>query len=133
MVAAPRYLTKFQNTQSALRLEKQKVANHCSLHWMTPPRGEPKLNTDAAVRPNCDSMRIGAVIRDCDGLVVAALSKPFAGVFSAELGEYLALSREGLILAKNLGPPGVLMELMLLLRWLVWLSMLLSPYTEILR
>ncbi|KAK0600001.1 hypothetical protein LWI29_010624 [Acer saccharum] len=68
-------------------------------------------------------MRIGAVIRNCDGLVVAALSKPFADVFSAELGEYLAL-RESLVLAKNLGPSGVLMKLMLLLRWLVWLSML---------
>ncbi|KAK3204648.1 hypothetical protein Dsin_018694 [Dipteronia sinensis] len=44
---------------------------------------------------------LGAAIRDDKGKIVAVLSKPFPGVFSADTGEFLAL-REGLLLAKNL-------------------------------
>ncbi|KAL5852453.1 hypothetical protein ACOSQ3_007571 [Xanthoceras sorbifolium] len=69
---------------------------------ITPPLGELKLNTDAAVHPFSNQIGLGAIIHDEFGLVVAALSKPFVSSFSTETGDYLAL-REGLLLAKNLG------------------------------
>ncbi|KAL5793946.1 hypothetical protein ACOSP7_002540 [Xanthoceras sorbifolium] len=45
-------------------------------------------------------MDAGAVFRDDSGLVIAAFSKPFEGVFDPELGEFLAL-RAGLLFAKQ--------------------------------
>ncbi|KAL5814201.1 hypothetical protein ACOSQ3_024991 [Xanthoceras sorbifolium] len=45
---------------------------------------------------------IGAIIRDNLGFLRAVISKTLPGIFSAEVGEILAL-REGLLLAKNLG------------------------------
>ncbi|KAI9154013.1 hypothetical protein LWI28_019833 [Acer negundo] len=43
---------------------------------------------------------MGAVIRDSNGKIVMAVSKPFPGNFSAEIGEFLAL-REVLLMAKS--------------------------------
>ncbi|KAK3194481.1 hypothetical protein Dsin_025791 [Dipteronia sinensis] len=68
------------------------VSANC-IDWFAPPPGAFKLNNDVAVRK-------GAAIRDDKGRVFVANSKPLAGVFNAEIGEFLA-HREGLLLAKN--------------------------------
>ncbi|KAL5782592.1 hypothetical protein ACOSP7_007621 [Xanthoceras sorbifolium] len=67
-----------------------------------PPVGVLKINTDMAVRANDLSIGVGVVIRDCEGLLVAALAKRLVGRFSPEVGEFLAL-REGLLFAKSRG------------------------------
>ncbi|KAK3183605.1 hypothetical protein Dsin_030891 [Dipteronia sinensis] len=49
--------------------------------------------------PGAWDVGVGAAIRATMGKVLVALSKPLAGTFSAEVGDFLAL-REGLLLAK---------------------------------
>ncbi|KAK1570654.1 hypothetical protein Q3G72_005284 [Acer saccharum] len=66
------------------------------------PQGTLKLNTDAAFISNLSFFGLRAAIRDSEGKVLVALSKPFMGVFSMESKKVLAL-REGLVLAKQLG------------------------------
>ena len=53
-----------------------------------------------AIRDSFPFIGLGAVIRNHNGEIIAAISKPWQGSFCAEVGEYLAL-REGLILAKK--------------------------------
>ncbi|KAL5756816.1 hypothetical protein ACOSQ2_021562 [Xanthoceras sorbifolium] len=72
-----------------------------SSSWIPPPPGFLKLNSDVAVNLGFPFAGIGCTIKDNLGFVVAASSKPFEGLFSAEVGELLAL-REGLLLAAGL-------------------------------
>ncbi|KAK0606918.1 hypothetical protein LWI29_006286 [Acer saccharum] len=92
-------LLEYQNTGKALHINpKDAVTAHKT--WLAPPPGLLKLNTDVSFREGSDLMGIGAAIRNSSGKVVAAVSKPFLGKFSVELGELIAL-REGLLLAKR--------------------------------
>ena len=68
--------------------------------WHLPPPGELKLNSDVAIREGFPFIGLGAVIHDHKRVIIAAISKPMQGSFSAEVGEFLAL-REGFILAKK--------------------------------
>ncbi|KAK4838691.1 hypothetical protein QYF36_015667 [Acer negundo] len=71
------------------------------LGWIPPPYGVLKLNSDVAVRDGLSFVGVGAAIRNHNGDIVAAISKPMQGSFSAAVGELLAL-REALLLAKTL-------------------------------
>ncbi|KAL5797550.1 hypothetical protein ACOSQ2_002370 [Xanthoceras sorbifolium] len=101
-------LEEFQNTAGACSVLKEvpslQPRSAEILSWVPPPSGSLKLNSDASFLKDsaCSFVGLGAAIRDSTGRVVAAVSKCFAGSFSAETGEALAL-REGLLLAKNLG------------------------------
>ncbi|KAI9160517.1 hypothetical protein LWI28_008908 [Acer negundo] len=68
--------------------------------WRPLPPGELKINSDVAIREGLPLIGLGAVIRDHNGVIIAAMSKPLQGSFNAEIGEFLAL-REGLLLAKK--------------------------------
>ncbi|KAK3198250.1 hypothetical protein Dsin_021665 [Dipteronia sinensis] len=70
--------------------------------WCPPPVGSVKINTDVAVRQWLDFVGTEAVIRDAEGKVLVAHSKPLRDSFSVETWELLAL-REGLLLAKQHG------------------------------
>ncbi|KAK0589037.1 hypothetical protein LWI29_008793 [Acer saccharum] len=74
--------------------------------WLPPPEGILELNTDVAVRSGRGLVVVGAVIRDCKGLVVASLANQLVGFFEAEVGEFVAL-KEGVLLAKRLGLKGI--------------------------
>ncbi|KAL5784931.1 hypothetical protein ACOSQ2_007323 [Xanthoceras sorbifolium] len=93
-------LREFQGSQKVFGSPLQSPRQSCSASWSPPPAGSLKLNTDAAVKSGFSVMGSGAVVRDDQGKVVAALAKPLLGFFPAELGELLAL-REGLLLAKE--------------------------------
>ncbi|KAL5748794.1 hypothetical protein ACOSQ2_026091 [Xanthoceras sorbifolium] len=69
--------------------------------WLPHPAGSLKLNFDAAVKPGSSVMGSGVGVRDSEGKIIVASTKPLLGFFSAELGELLALL-EGLLLAKEL-------------------------------
>ncbi|KAK4835239.1 hypothetical protein QYF36_007211 [Acer negundo] len=71
------------------------------LCWIPPPYGILKLNSDVAVQDGHSFVRVGAAIRYHNGDIVAAISEPMQGSFSAAVGELLAL-REGLLLATTL-------------------------------
>ncbi|KAK2635248.1 hypothetical protein Ddye_030040 [Dipteronia dyeriana] len=67
-------------------------------------RGYPRIDLirwllDNVKKDDIEAWWIGAVIRNDNGEVISALSKPMDGSFSTELGDYLAL-REGLLLAE---------------------------------
>ncbi|KAI9191588.1 hypothetical protein LWI28_010488 [Acer negundo] len=98
---ATNFVLEFQNTYKAFNAKTDGECCFTQVVWCPPPRGYLKLNTDVAVKPNSNFIGIGAVIRDGDGKVITALSKPFPSFFDAELGELLAV-REGLLLAKTL-------------------------------
>ncbi|KAK3183029.1 hypothetical protein Dsin_030315 [Dipteronia sinensis] len=95
------FLLEFQNTKRVFKAKKGRNCSMSQLAWCPPPRGSLKLNTDAAVKHHSNFIGVGATIRDGDGKVIAALSKPISGIFTAEMGELLAV-REGLLLVKFL-------------------------------
>ena len=47
--------------------------------WTHPNTGTYKLNVHAAISLTIDKMGVGAIIRDSQGQVMAALSKPIMG------------------------------------------------------
>ncbi|KAK3204777.1 hypothetical protein Dsin_018823 [Dipteronia sinensis] len=93
------FLKDFQS--SCCALQARHVAVKPSISWSPPQAGMLKLNSDASVRQGSHRCRVGAVIRDDKGWVVAAVSKSLDGNFSPEIGELVAL-REGLLLARGL-------------------------------
>ncbi|KAK0603295.1 hypothetical protein LWI29_003462 [Acer saccharum] len=95
------FLSEFQGTHQALSPNESIIAAPPKIDWVPPPLGALKLNTDVAIRDGFPFIGLGAVIRDHNGDVLAAVSKPMIGLFNAEIGEFLAL-REGLLLAKRL-------------------------------
>ncbi|CAA2988407.1 Hypothetical predicted protein [Olea europaea subsp. europaea] len=79
-----------------------------SPEWRVPNMGELKINTGAAVQLGKHYIETGAVIRDHEGVVVAACSKRMVGGFQPEEAEAEAEAeavalREGLLVAKNNG------------------------------
>ncbi|PON61805.1 Ribonuclease H-like domain containing protein [Trema orientale] len=72
------------------------------LGWSLPPPGSLKLNVDAAVDTFSRLIRIGAIIRDGIGGVVAALFTSYMSRFGAFLAECMAV-REGLKFAREEG------------------------------
>ena len=68
--------------------------------WSPPPHGVHKINTDANVRNRHGFIGIGVIIRDVDGMVIAALSKKIMVFFSPLVAESLA-AREGVFLAQK--------------------------------
>ena len=66
------------------RLQEYQMANHTPLplheatylaHWLPPSPAQYKANCDGAILPDINCARLGVVIRDSEGMVIAALSK----------------------------------------------------------
>ncbi|PON60210.1 Ribonuclease H-like domain containing protein [Trema orientale] len=70
--------------------------------WIASPIGCFKLSTDAAVHPAEVYFSIGAVVRDHEGVVVAALARGVNGVLLVENAELIALHK-GLRFAIDVG------------------------------
>ena len=68
--------------------------------WTAPPPGFYKINVDGATDGRRSLSSVGAVIRDCRGMVVAARSKVMNGMYEAETTEAIAVE-EGDLLASE--------------------------------
>uniref|UniRef100_A0A803QHW9 Reverse transcriptase domain-containing protein n=1 Tax=Cannabis sativa TaxID=3483 RepID=A0A803QHW9_CANSA len=61
------------------------------ISWQPPTAAGLKLNVDAAVNATSQTLGVGAIVRDHNGLVVAAISKPAQGCFHSDEMEAKAL------------------------------------------
>uniref|UniRef100_A0A803PJK4 Reverse transcriptase domain-containing protein n=1 Tax=Cannabis sativa TaxID=3483 RepID=A0A803PJK4_CANSA len=96
LVSALSYLGEYQTSRQATptHLRNEVHRNNeptVAPKWLNPPSGRLKLNTDAAVDNVNRISGFGAILRDSDGQVVAAMSKPHPGCFKPEVMEALAL------------------------------------------
>ena len=82
---------------------------HPSSGWETPPQGVFKINADGATSNLRKNSSIGVIIRDCNGHVVAALSKYLQGRFATDQVEALAVE-QGVLLAQELQLSRVIVE-----------------------
>ncbi|PON82575.1 hypothetical protein TorRG33x02_216600 [Trema orientale] len=64
---------------------------NCDKKWKAPAMGQLKLNVDAAIKSSLGFISIGAVVRDCHGVVLGALSSTFAGHLSPSSAECVAV------------------------------------------
>ncbi|XP_060969549.1 uncharacterized protein LOC133036814 [Cannabis sativa] len=71
------YLAEFQDSQSAPVPISRTRDNPVS--WSPPASGLLKLNVDATISNNSRKVGFGGIIRNSDGLVVAALAQPYIG------------------------------------------------------
>ena len=62
-----------------------------SSSWIPPLHGSLKLNADAAIRDGVGVVRLGGVIRDSNGVVLACWAKSIPGNFNVTNGELLAI------------------------------------------
>ncbi|KAK7849904.1 putative ribonuclease h protein [Quercus suber] len=82
---------------------------HSQIRWEAPPLGVFKINVDGATSDQGRNSSIGVIIRDSNGLVVAALNKYLPGRFAADQVEALALE-QGILLAGDLQLSRVILE-----------------------
>uniref|UniRef100_A0A803QEQ9 RNase H type-1 domain-containing protein n=1 Tax=Cannabis sativa TaxID=3483 RepID=A0A803QEQ9_CANSA len=103
LVFATQYLIKYQSAHASTAASASPaVSNTLPVNvtpvaslvdpWIAPPEGKWKLNTDAACNKSSKLIGIGAVLRDSNGYIKAALSKSFLGCFKAEEMEATALA-----------------------------------------
>ena len=84
-------------------------SRHSQNRWEAPPQGVFKINVDGATSDHGRNSSIRVIIRDCNGLVVAALSKYLPGRFAADQVEALAME-QGILLAQELQLSRVILE-----------------------
>lgn len=60
--------------------------------WVPPPHGAYKIKCCAAVPLNINKIGIGAIIRDSESFVMAALTKSIHGKYPPKVAEAMALS-----------------------------------------
>ncbi|KAM6587661.1 hypothetical protein CsatA_010266 [Cannabis sativa] len=71
------YLAEYQDSQ-ATPVQISRARNN-PVSWSPPASGLLKLNVDAAISKNSRKVGFGGIIRNSDGLVVAALAQPYIG------------------------------------------------------
>ena len=84
-------------------------SRHSQIRWEAPPQGIFKINVDGATSEHGRNSSIGVIIRDCNGLVVAALSKYLPGRFAADQVGALAME-QGILLAQELHLSRIILE-----------------------
>ncbi|KAM6571333.1 hypothetical protein CsatA_015413 [Cannabis sativa] len=141
---APSYLAEFQAAranrpqiyaQSATTVKTPRPAKEFTHapKWTAPPQGRLKLNTDAAIDKERNIVGIGAILRDSDGYVIAALSKPIQGNFKAEEMEALGLALSlNWLLSHNLSVDYIETDSLLVVQGLTSSHVFLSAFHAIL-
>ncbi|XP_060972454.1 uncharacterized protein LOC115717936 [Cannabis sativa] len=140
---APSYLAEFQSarakrsqpTTSSVAATDPRPSSEFTHapKWTAPPRGRLKLNTDAAIDKACNKVGIGATLRNSDGFVVAAISKPLLGNYKAEEMEALGLALSlNWLIANNLSVDFIETDSLLVVQGLLSSQSFLSAFHAIL-
>jgi len=79
------------------------------VRWSPPPEVCFKANFDASLFDGTNSVRIGVVVRDHLGCVIAALSQQVNLIHSVDIAEALA-ARQAVVLARELSLFNVIFE-----------------------
>uniref|UniRef100_A0A803QKQ2 Reverse transcriptase domain-containing protein n=1 Tax=Cannabis sativa TaxID=3483 RepID=A0A803QKQ2_CANSA len=90
------YLAEFNSSLSASAPTSRPRHSLATTTWSPPASGLLKLNVDAAVSKNDGKAGFGGVIRNSEGLVVAALAQPYIGrgvVATLEAKSFLSMRR----------------------------------------
>jgi len=77
--------------------------------WIKPSLGVGKINWDAAISKETDKMGVRVVIRDGNGLVVAARTKVIPYIIDLAAAEAIAAG-EAVVLAQDVGGSRILLE-----------------------
>ncbi|PON76779.1 Ribonuclease H-like domain containing protein [Trema orientale] len=102
------WLREFQHLVGSNKISASQTMANCDKKWTAPTMGQLKLNVDVVVTSSSGFIGIGAVVRDCHGIVLGTSSLKFAGHLSSFLAEYVAV-REGIKFAIDYGlSPGVI-------------------------
>ena len=94
------YAQRTQNDYKGAMIVNQLRQQPPEARWTAPPPGFYKINVDGATDGRRSLSSVGAVIRDCRGMVVAARSKVMNGMYEAETTEAIAVE-EGVLLASE--------------------------------
>ena len=98
---AKKYIHEFKSASTR--------CSQSSTKWTAPPRGSFKINVDGATSENERNSRVGVVIRDVNGNVIAACCNYLQGQYSVEEVEAPAMEW-GLLLAKEYKLPHIILE-----------------------
>lgn len=85
------------------------LRSHKGNRWVAPTTGMVKINVDVATSENRRNSSVGVIIRDSQGLVVAACSRYLFGLFTASEEEVLAVEC-GIVFARELELSQVIIE-----------------------
>lgn len=91
---------EYQRAMEAEKIQPGSMKNG-PRKWNAPPRGSLKLNTDVAMGKD-GKVGLGAMLRDCEGDVLAALCEPWQGACEVDTGEALAV-KQGIKVAMEAG------------------------------
>ncbi|XP_019160455.1 PREDICTED: uncharacterized protein LOC109157025 [Ipomoea nil] len=81
-----------------------------NIRWARPESGRLKLNTDASLDASTESMSLGWVLRDHEGVFLAAKNMHLQGIYTVNKAEAIGL-REALSWLKGMGMGGVDVEM----------------------
>ncbi|KAJ7973643.1 Ribonuclease H-like domain containing protein [Quillaja saponaria] len=86
-------LLEYCQTVERTKRVNRSVRAQDSLVWVAPVEGQFKLNIDGAIFQDqkCSGIRMGAVIRDSEGLAYAGISQKYCGFYSRDITEMLAV------------------------------------------
>uniref|UniRef100_A0A803NJ60 Reverse transcriptase domain-containing protein n=1 Tax=Cannabis sativa TaxID=3483 RepID=A0A803NJ60_CANSA len=102
------HLSNYQHAQAKFRPQQVPAYQNSPLvpisesPWRPPDFGSLKMNVDAVVDSTNNIIGVGAVIRNCEGVVIAGFSKPLIGNFASHEMEAKAIFHS-LVWATQLG------------------------------
>ena len=90
VIKCSQYLLEEFQTANDVR-SRQEAQTREVVRWIAPKHGQYKVNCDAAVFTRSKEVGFGVIIRDCAGLVIAALSEKGIGLSGAVEAEAKAM------------------------------------------
>ncbi|XP_038704726.1 uncharacterized protein LOC120000672 [Tripterygium wilfordii] len=103
------YMAEYDQARASRNLPRPEQSVQEAVKWAPPSSGTIKLSVDRAVFNEAHAIGVGAVIRDHNGQVCAALSECMAGAFGPQVVKAYALMK-GTQLAIHMGVSNLIIE-----------------------